>query len=263
MSDNRLAPADCSAVCMQGISFAYDGAPVLEDVDLSIGRGDMVCIVGPNGGGKTTLLRLMLGLLRPRTGRVQLFGASPEKARLKIGYMPQQSRFDPQFPVNVLDVVLMGRLGQQGWPGRLGWYTRADREAAIQSLREVGMQAFAARPMSALSGGQRQRALIARAIVSEPQLLILDEPTANVDSAGESQLLQLLRELHRRMTILMVSHDVGFVSHLVQKVVCVNRTVAVHPAVELTAEAIERLYGGQVRHVHHGDVLPHGEHKHG
>ena len=242
------------------VSFAYDRAPVLEDVDVSIRRHESICVVGPNGGGKTTLLRLILGLLEPAAGRVRVFGQEPRRARRRIGYMPQHARYDPQFPVTASDVVLMGRLGQGN---ALGWYGQADRRAAAESLAEVGMDGDTDRSFAALSGGQRQRVLIARALCCRPELLLLDEPTANVDTAVEAQLVDLLQQLNRRMTIVMVSHDLGFVSHIVQRVVCVNRRVVVHPTVELTGETIRDIYDVDVRMVRHDDVLPHDEHHHG
>ena len=245
---------------LDDVSFAYDRAAVLEDVNVSIRRGESICVVGPNGGGKTTLLRLILGLLEPAAGRVRVFGQEPRRVRKRIGYMPQHAYYDPQFPVTATDVVLMGRLGRGG---ALGWYGRADRHAAAEALAEVGMEDDAGRPFAALSGGQRQRVLIARALCCRPELLLLDEPTANVDTAVEAQLVDLLQQLNRRMTIVMVSHDLGFVSHIVQRVVCVNRRVVVHPTVELTGETIRDIYDVDVRMVRHDDVLPHDEHHHG
>jgi len=240
---------------LRGVSFAYDGVPVLEDVDLTIQPREAVCIVGPNGGGKTTLVKLMLGLLKPDRGEVLVFGRSPGQSRLRIGYMPQYARHDLQFPATVTDVVLMGRLGRKGVAGFLGLFGKADRDAAREALGRVGMDKFARQPFSAISGGQRQRVLIARALCCQPDLLVLDEPTANVDILVESQLSEVLKELNQRMTILLVSHDLGFVSHLVETVVCVNRTVVVHPTSELDGDAIRDVYGGEVRIVRHGDVI--------
>lgn len=260
-------------ISLRDVAFSYGGEPVLEDVSFSIDDREAVCIVGPNGGGKTTLVRLILGLLSPDRGEIRVFGQPPQRARLRAGYMPQHVQHDAQFPVTAMDIVLMGRLGQCGVPedrrkeGRLrrvfrratGWPASADRRAALDALDRVGMGDCAARSFASLSGGQRQRVLIARALAAEPVLLLLDEPTSNVDSLVESRLLDLLRELNRRMTIVMVSHDLGFVSEFVDRVVCVNRRVAVHPTSQMTGEAVRDMYGGEVRMVRH-DEFSHTEH---
>jgi zinc transport system ATP-binding protein len=245
-------------IAIRGATFSYGGEPVLEDVNLSVGNREAMCVVGPNGGGKTTLIKLILGLLTPQEGEVRVFGQMPRRARLRIGYMPQHVQHDPLFPVTVMDIVRMGRLGQGSLGGATGWPSRADRRAAVDALAQAGMADFGARPFAALSGGQRQRVLIARALCSNPDLLLLDEPTSNVDSLAEARLLDLLRVLNRRMTILMVSHDLGFVSGLVENVICVNRRVVVHPTSEMTGQAINDLYGAEVRVVRHNELSSHG-----
>jgi len=241
--------SEIPAVSLQGVRFAYAGTPVLSDVGLIIDRGDFVSVLGPNGGGKTTLLKLLLGLLRPDAGSVQVLGFAPEQARPRIGYMPQRVQHDPLFPATVEDVVLMGRLGL----GRgFGPYGRAEREQARAALAEVGLAAVASRPLADLSGGQRQRVLIARALASEPELLLLDEPTSHVDIAAEDELIRLLERLNERMTVVMVSHDVGFVSEHVRTCVCVSRgRVVRHPTSELTGEMLSEIWGGDVRLVRH------------
>lgn len=244
-------------ISLKDVTFSYGREPVLEKVNLSIADRSAVCIVGPNGGGKTTLVKLLLGLLTPQEGEVRIFGQSPCHARMRIGYMPQYVQHDPQFPVTVKDIVLMGRLGRSvfGWPGR------DDRRAAVAALEQVGMRDFVGRPFAALSGGQRQRVLIARALCCKPDLLLLDEPTSNVDSLVEAKLLDLLRSLNQQMTILMVSHDLGFVSGFVESVICVNRRVVVHPTSQITGAMIHDIYGGEVRMVRH-DELSHAGHTH-
>jgi zinc transport system ATP-binding protein len=246
-----------AAVVTRDLCFSYGDEPVLEDVNLILNARDFVCIVGPNGGGKTTLLKLILGLLRPGSGSLQVFGLAPDRARPRVGYMPQYAQLDPQFPVSVMDVVLMGRLR----PG-IAPYGRSDRLVAERALREVGLGDFARRPFSALSGGQRQRVLIARALACEPDLLLLDEPTSNLDLRVQGDFYDLLKDLSMRLTVLLVSHDVGFISNLVRTVVCVNRTVSVHPTSELSGKTITELYGGDVRmiqhrHDHAGPPHPH------
>jgi zinc transport system ATP-binding protein len=248
-------------ISLCGVSFSYGGTPVLENVCLDVGRRESVCVVGPNGGGKTTLVKLILGLLKPDSGEIRVLGRRPWAARLNVGYMPQHMLYDPQFPATVMDIVLMGRLGKPGLTGFLGWYNREDRQAALDALKNVEMQEFCRRTFASLSGGQRQRVLVARAICGKPDLLLLDEPTSNIDTLVESRLWDLIRELNKQMTILMVTHDLGFVSNLVEKVICVNRRVVVHPTSHVTGDVISDIYGSEVRMVRHGDHLD-NEHHH-
>ncbi|MEK6642436.1 MAG: ABC transporter ATP-binding protein [Planctomycetota bacterium] len=251
--------AEGSVISATGLDFGYDADLVLENVNLVIGERDLVSFVGPNGGGKTTLLKLILGLLQPRRGMIRVFGLPPEKARRRVGYMPQYAQLDPHFPVDVMDVVLMGRLGT-GSP--IGPYRRHDVDVAMQSLKEVRLDAYYKRPFSALSGGQRQRVLIARALACEPELLLLDEPTSNLDMAVQDNFYDLLTELSKRLTVVLVSHDVGFVSTFVRTVVCVNRTVSEHPASALSGKTIAELYGSDVAMVHHHHHDHDGHHHH-
>ncbi len=240
------------------VSFAYDGTLVLEEVTFGVHRGDFLSIVGPNGGGKTTILRLILGLIRPRSGIVRVFGDSPERARSRIGYMPQSSTLDPLFPVSVRDVVLMGRLGSAS---ALGFYSREDRLRADQALDMVEMRGFMHRPFSSLSGGQSQRVLLARALAVQPDLLILDEPTSNIDVAVENELYELLQKLNDSMTIMLVTHDLGFVSRYVKNVACVNRRLIAHPTCEITGEMISAIYGSDMHMIRHDAVSGSG-HRH-
>lgn len=243
-------PTDEPIIRMTDVSFSYNGQPVLEDVNLAITPRDFVTVLGPNGGGKTTLLKLMLGLLRPTRGTVRMFGQEPQAARVRIGYMPQHAQVDPSFPARVLDVVLMGRLRKGR---RWGPFGRDDRRAAMKALADVEMEPLARRPFAELSGGQRQRVLIARALVGEPELLLFDEPTANLDVVIEGEIHHLLCRLNRHIAVVTVSHDVGFVTHCVRTVVCVNRRVWVHPTEELTGDRIAEVYGGSLRMVRHGN----------
>ena len=245
-------------ITFRNVTFSYGGPAVIENASFEIGENDSICVVGPNGGGKTTLLRLILGLERPQGGSIEVFGEPPRAARRRIGYMPQYLNFDPKFPISVLDVALMGRLSS----GALGPYRAADRKAAMDALAEVGLDDCARRPYSGLSGGQRQRVLIARALACDPALLLLDEPTANVDQAVEAQLLETLRQLIERLSILLVSHNLGFVSSLVDHVLCVNRSVHIHPTTKMTGNTLAELFGGEVALVRHDQDCPEGEHVH-
>jgi zinc transport system ATP-binding protein len=236
------------AILINDVTFSYNGSSVLEHVNLTVHEGDFLSIVGPNAGGKTTLLKLILGLLRPDRGTIRIFGSPPDRARHRMGYMPQSIALDPLFPVDVTDVVLMGRLDiRKGFGG----YSAADKQAAVDALEMLEMSDVRDRPFSDLSGGQRQRVLIARALVSDPEILLLDEPTANVDAAIETELFDLLRQLNQHMTIVLVTHDLGFVSHYVKSVACVSRRVVVHPTTEITGEMINELYGCDMRMVRH------------
>jgi zinc transport system ATP-binding protein len=237
-------------ITIENVSFSYDGVPVLEKVSFTVDSGDFSIMVGPNGGGKTTLLKLILGLLKPSSGVVRVFGKPPEKVRHSIGYMPQHQQFDPKFPVAVADVVLMGRLKE----GRFGLYSKDDRKIASLALKEIGMSEYEKRSFSALSGGQRQRVLLARALVGDPHLLLLDEPTANVDLEVETRLMSILEELNKRMTILMVTHDLGFVTDAVKACVCVNRKAFIHPTAELSTDVLQECYGQNIRIVRHDKI---------
>lgn len=219
--------------------FSYNGIHILKEVNLTIHRGDFIALLGPNGGGKTTLLKLMLGLLKPERGTISVFGESPEESAPRIGYMPQHLHFNQSFPISALDVVLMGRLK----PGR-GWsrYTRKDRLAAAEALKRVEMWEYANRRVGELSGGQQQRVFIARALVDEPEVLFLDEPTASVDTKHQTDLFDILKQLNEEVTIIVVSHDVGIVSSHVKSVACVNQQLFHHDHAEINEEMLELAY---------------------
>lgn len=247
-----------AAICIRDLSFSYDQIQVLCHVDLDIWPADSICIVGPNGGGKTTLIKLILGLLSPSSGTIQIFGARPEEARLRIGYVPQYANYDPQFPISVSDVVLMGRLGNS----LRGKYSKNDRELAIAALEKTGLADLARRPFASISGGQRQRTLIARALASGGEILILDEPTANIDHESEVRFFDLLEKLKQDMTILMVTHEVGFASRFFKRIACVNRQVVIHPTSELTGDLIRDMYGGDLQMIRHDHRCSEEGHRH-
>jgi zinc transport system ATP-binding protein len=224
-----------------GLSFAYDpgSPPVLDAVHWEVPAGAFVALLGPNGGGKTTLLRLLLGLLRPDAGSVELFGAPPRRTCHRVGYIPQRDAIDAHSPHTVLEVVLSGRLTRSPW----GWRYGAEDHAAAQSaLARVGLADRARDTLDRLSGGQRQRVRLARALSGEAELLLLDEPLTGVDPDGGDQLLDLLHELNRERTIVLVSHDLACVSRHASHVACCHRRVVMHPAAGLDAAALHAFY---------------------
>ncbi len=225
------------------VTFRYPGAaaPALEETSLRIEPRDFLGIIGPNGGGKTTLLKILLGLLEPQAGSVEVFGARPARMRHRVGYVPQHASIDPSVPATVLDVVLMGRLRLSSWGARFG---SAHRDAAHEALRLTGTRDFARRPIAELSGGQRQRVLIARALAAEAELLLLDEPTQGIDLHREREVLDLLEKLNATMPIVMVTHDVHLVAAHLKAAVCVHRTLERYAAREVSPEIIERMYHG-------------------
>ncbi len=242
---------------VRDLTFSYGALPVLEGVNLQVEAGEFLGIVGPNAGGKSTLLKLILGLLEPQSGRIRVLGERPHRARRQLGYVSQYPSFPRDFPISVEQAVLLGRLGRRSGPKWLscltpGGYNRSDRKAVDQALEEVEATDLARRQIGSLSGGQLQRVLLARALVCEPAALILDEPTANIDLRLESDIFDLLKRLNVRMTILVVSHDVGFISGYVNRVACINRTLVCHHTDAIDGQVIRDLYGENVRMVAHG-----------
>jgi zinc transport system ATP-binding protein len=228
------------AVLLEGISFSYGATRVLESIRLSVNPGEFLAVLGPNGGGKTTLIKLILGLLKPATGKVLVFGKEPGAILSEVGYVPQQSLIRSEFPVTVMEVVLTGLTTRK----KIGWRHSADeKQRARDVLDRVGMLGLQRERFGEISGGQRQRVLIARALVSGPKLLLLDEPTSNIDPQGKFCFYHFLEGLKGSITILAVSHDLGILASRLTSVACINRSLLYNPQPELTPEMVTLLYG--------------------
>jgi manganese/zinc/iron transport system ATP- binding protein len=234
------------ALHVEDLTVSYGGAPVLWDIDLDVPRGVMAAIVGPNGAGKSTLVKSVLGLVRPVAGHVRLFGLRYRDARRRVGYVPQRTSVDWDFPVTALDVVTMGLYGLLGW---FRWPGRRERDAAMAALAEVGMQDYARRQISQLSGGQQQRVFIARALVQDADLYFLDEPMAGVDATTERAIVGILHRLRDAgKTVVVVHHDLQTVRSYFDWLVLLNvRIIAQGPVSDIyTGANLRRTYGGQI-----------------
>lgn len=240
---------------IENLSFSYGVEPVLEDVSLTVNRGDVLGLIGPNGSGKTTLLKLILGLLTPQQGAIRLFGQELHRfhERARVSYVRQRSwDFERNFPAAVEELVRMGRVPRLRW----GLWGRADTEAVDRAMRAVHIEGLRARPISALSGGQQQRVFLARALAQEPDLLLLDEPTAAVDPKVEAEFYELLAHLNREqgLTIVLVSHDIEAIVKQVTKIACLNKKLLFcgTPQECLASDLLERVYAGRklVQHQH-------------
>jgi len=238
---------------IESVSASYDTKFVLREVSLSVWKDDFLGIIGPNGGGKTTLLKVILGLMKPSSGRITFFENGYPVSSLKIGYLPQSNPIDRRFPISVYEVVSSGLVGEKPC---LRDFTKTQKEQIRRMIVQIGLEAYTHRAIGALSGGQLQRVLLARAIVSHPQLLILDEPSTYVDKQFESQFYELLVGINKDTSIILVSHDVGTLLPLVKNVACVNETLHYHPGSDMSDEWLEKTYLCPVEIVGHGD-FPH------
>jgi zinc transport system ATP-binding protein len=262
-------PERREVIAIRNLWAGYEHEQVLEDVNLSVQALDFIGLIGPNGGGKTTLIKVLLGLLAPMRGEVEVMGLPPREGRRYIGYVPQVVEFDREFPISVWDVACMGRVGRRGLFHR---FTAEDEDLVASALRQVEMLALRNQPIGELSGGQRQRVYIARALATSPEILMLDEPTSSVDPQIRTSIFELLRELNDRATILMISHDMGAVSSYVKTVGCVNRRLFYHNERSLTPEMLELAYQCPIDLLAHGvphrvladhGVSVHHDHDHG
>lgn len=237
---------------IQNLWAGYGKDPILENIQLDIYPQDFVGLIGPNGGGKTTLIKVILGLLAPARGTVEIMGLPVEQGRRFVGYVPQFVEFDRAFPISVYEVVRMGLLNKRRL---LNPFRPEDHHKIMEALEQVNLAGLAHQPIGELSGGQRQRAYIARALVSQPEILLLDEPTASVDSHTSTTVFELLRELNQRVTILLISHDISAISSYVKTIGCLNRRLAYHAQKQITADMLQSTYQCPVDLIAHG--LPH------
>lgn len=238
-----------NALDIKNLYVSYDDNLVLEDVTLTVRDGEFLGIIGPNGGGKTTLLNTILGLVKPDKGIIRIFDKPIDQSRKEIGFVPQFSSFEISYPISVRKVVMMGRLGIKGlFKGT----SEIDEQIVNDSLEKVNLTGYGGRQIGELSGGEKQRVLIARALATKPRLLILDEPTASIDQATGKIFYELLEELNKTITIILVSHDIGAVSKYVKKIACLNRTLIFHDSKEVTKEMVEHTYHCPVDLIAHG-----------
>jgi ABC-type Mn/Zn transport systems, ATPase component len=251
---------------IKGLSAAYDGRTVLHDVNLNVCEHDFLGIIGPNGGGKTTLIKCILGLLKPSKGSIYYHSRhSGERStrvnKVPMGYLPQYNSLDKKFPITVEEVVLSGLSSQKSLTAR---FTPNDRETAKQVVMRMGLDGLEKRAIGTLSGGQLQRALLGRAIISNPEVLVLDEPSTYIDKRFEAHLYKLLAEINQDCAIILVSHDIGTVLQQVKSIACVNETLDYHPDTGISAQWLERNFQCPIELLGHGS-LPHrilGEHHH-
>lgn len=240
---------------IKNLSAGYDGRNVLHDINLTVYEQDFLGIIGPNGGGKTTLMKCILGLLKPTGGEI-IFHCKPS-----LGYLPQYNTIDRKFPISVEEVILSGLSVQKSLTAR---FTPEEKEKSRQVIARMGLEGLEHRAIGQLSGGQLQRALLGRAIISDPSVLILDEPNTYIDKRFEARLYELLAEINKECAIILVSHDIGTVLQQVKSIACVNETLDYHPDTGITTEWLEKNFNCPIELLGHG-TLPHrilGEHHH-
>ncbi|MDR1161560.1 MAG: ABC transporter ATP-binding protein [Tannerellaceae bacterium] len=238
---------------IKNVTAAYGAKTVLRNVTVDLFEGDFLGIIGPNGGGKTTLLKVILGLLPAVSGAVRFYKDGKETPSLKIGYLPQMNQIDKKFPISVKEVIASGLVSEK----RLFRTFGARQQERIQDvIRQMGLEDLSARPIGELSGGQLQRVLLGRSIVSSPDVLILDEPSSYVDKRFESHFYHLLEEINKESAILLVSHDIGTVLSMVKNIACVNETLHYHAGVDVSEDWLGEAYACPIDLVGHGD-LPH------
>lgn len=238
---------------LRDVTAAYGHKIVLRDISLVVHPDDFLGIIGPNGGGKTTLLKVILGLLPPLSGTIRFYRDGKEVPSLKIGYLPQMSHIDKKFPISVRQVVSSGLSAEKPL---FRAFTKAQEKRIDEVIGRMGLEHLDRRPIGELSGGQLQRVLLGRSIVSRPEVLILDEPNSYVDKRFESHFYPLLEEINQETAIILVSHDIGTVLSLVKNIACVNETLHYHPGADISEAWLDEKYACPIELVGHGD-LPH------
>ena len=233
------------------VGFHADNRAILTDITFDIAQGEFMAIIGPNGGGKSTLLSLIMGLLPCSEGSIELLGQSPQKGRINVGYLPQFTHWDMTFPLSVLEVVLMSTLKKN----LLGYASKSDKHKALSMLEKVGLLHLKDQRIHALSGGEKQRVLLARCFMHNPLFYILDEPTTSVDTHSQVDIYALLRSFYQTTSVLVVTHDLTGITPMVTKIGCLNQTLTCHNPEELDGHAIEHSYGCPIEMIGHG--IPH------
>lgn len=244
MNKNIIPPV----IQIDHVTFSFGSQPVLEDITFNIEPKDFIAFIGPNGAGKTTLVKLLMGFLEPDKGTIRVLGSNPKVARTHLGYVPQYTTFDLDYPLNVLDTVKINMINSGSL---MPWFGKNEAKKAYELLEKMEIESLAHRKFSELSGGQKQRALIARALASEPEILILDEPTASIDITIEKNIYDLLKKLNENITIILVSHDISFISSYINKICCLNRFATIHSIDELTGESLFDVYDRNIKYLKH------------
>lgn len=250
---NKDLSAANKVIQIENLTVRYGDAPVITDICLDVYEGDYLGIIGPNGGGKTTLLKSIIGLVKPVHGKISIFGKNPDKTRGLVGYVPQITALEKKFPIRVREVVLTGRLN--GSFRIFHKYSDDDLKVADDLIERVGIGKLSNRMIGELSGGEFQKMLIARALAADPRILLLDEPTASVDAGSRDQIFALLKEINKKVTIILVTHDLLAISSYVRTLACLNETLVYHGGTELSEEAVKTLYGCPIDLIAHG--VPH------
>ncbi|MEM7027558.1 MAG: ABC transporter ATP-binding protein [Pseudomonadota bacterium] len=237
-----------TVIDIQNVGFSYGDVKVLEDISLQIKEDEFIGIIGPNASGKSTLLKLILGLIKPDTGKIKILHSQIDNLSGLIGYVPQHITFSRDFPITVIEAVLLGHVINGS---RFFNYSALEKESALSALQALEIEQLIDRQLGSLSGGQLQRVLIARALVCKPEILILDEPTANIDLKSEENIFTLLKNYSEHMTIIVVSHDVAFISAYVDRVACLNKTLVCHDTASISGRMIEELYDEPIKMINH------------